>query len=247
MNKEYYARYAIHERSHWWFLARESILKFLIKKIVFNNKLKPIKILNVGAATGRTTEWLKEFGTVVTLEYDQDCCDYLIEEKNIEAIQGSITELPFEDSSFDLVCAFDVIEHVEDHVKGISEMHRVLKLHGFCYITVPALMRLWSSHDVVNQHFRRYNKKGLLEVVNSKFSTINKISYFNFFLFPLIWLVRLFGKFKKDESIDSDFDRYKTSGIVNAIFKFVFSLEKHILKYVNLPIGVSLLTIARKN
>lgn len=246
MNKDYYARYAVHERSHWWFTARESILRYLLEAKILANVEGGLRILNIGAATGRTTEWLASYGEVVTLEYDQECCDYLIQEKGIDAIQGSITELPFADASFDLVCAFDVIEHVADDMRGVSEMHRVLRDGGYCYITVPALMSLWSNHDVVNHHHRRYTRSGLMTVIRSKFSRIEKSSYFNFFLFPIIWAIRTVGRKNNKASTSSDFDAYSSSSIGNLFFEFVFGVERYILKYMDLPIGVSILAIVRK-
>jgi len=91
---------------------------------------------------------LEKFGDVTSIEYDEDCCQFLNEVLHIPALQGSITELEFEDNSFDLVCAFDVIEHVEDDSKAASEMLRVCKKDGLVFATVPAFMLLWSEHDV---------------------------------------------------------------------------------------------------
>ena len=70
---------------------------------------------------------LSKFGEVTSLEYDKYCCEFLKEKTGIEAINASLTELPFSDNSFDLVCAFDVIEHIEDHEKAVDEIFRVLK------------------------------------------------------------------------------------------------------------------------
>jgi ubiquinone/menaquinone biosynthesis C-methylase UbiE len=77
-------------------------------------------------------------------------------------------ELPFKDEEFDLICAFDVIEHVEDDLLGIREMKRVCKNEGLMVLTVPAYMFLWSHHDEVNQHYRRYTLKNLKNLGKKK-------------------------------------------------------------------------------
>src|SRR3712207_5207220 len=109
MNKDYYEVYYQMERSHWWFKVREKILISQIKRHIAPKAHLPLKILNVGVATGRTTEFLTQFGEVVSLEYDSDCCQFLREKLQMEVIQGSVLDLPFPNSQFDLVCAFDVI------------------------------------------------------------------------------------------------------------------------------------------
>src|SRR5688572_26761955 len=110
MNKEYYREYYDYERYNWWFKVRYRIIDYFLKKYlpIRDN----IRILNIGVATGRSTEILMKYGDVTSLEYDAECCEFTRDVLQIEVIQGSILELPFSDKQFDIVCAFDVIEHV---------------------------------------------------------------------------------------------------------------------------------------
>jgi 2-polyprenyl-3-methyl-5-hydroxy-6-metoxy-1,4-benzoquinol methylase len=165
VNKDYYAEYFKLERTHWWFKVREKIIEDVIKKHISTGG--DFSILNIGAATGRTSEMLSKYGVVTSLEYDEDCCVFTRQKLNIPIIHGSILELPFADNSFDLVCAFDVIEHVADDSLGVREMERVCKSTGNIFITVPAFAGLWSHHDVVNQHFRRYRMPQILNLFRS--------------------------------------------------------------------------------
>src|SRR5690606_6783902 len=124
----------------------------------------------------------QEFGKVTSLEYDADCCAFTREKTGLEIIQGSVLELPFADNSFDLVCAFDIIEHVENDQKAVEEMLRVLKPGGSICVTVPAFMSLWTKHDDINLHFRRYRKEGLESLFNKAKGGIGQCFYFNSFL-----------------------------------------------------------------
>ncbi len=252
MEKSYYKEYYHLERNHWWFLARAEILQAMLKKHLSANGGGSLKILNVGAATGGTSEWLEAYGAVTSLEYDEDCVQFLREETSIEAIQGSLTDLPFPDDAFDAVCCFDVLEHLEDDQKGMQELYRVASPGGLVFLTVPAFMSLWSEHDVVNHHYRRYSMKELMGVVKKAPFAVLQKSYFNFFLFTPIWLVRLFNRWvplkrKSDSSSGSDFDIQSGSGWTNRLLYAIFSAEKPLLQTnLPLPFGVSILAVLKK-
>jgi ubiquinone/menaquinone biosynthesis C-methylase UbiE len=125
MERTYYKEYYHLERKNWWFIVRRKILQERISKLL--NHPKNLEILNAGAATGSTSEMLAAFGNVISLEYDEECCLFTKEILATPLVQGSILELPFADKQFDLVCAFDVIEHVEDDARAVAEMYRVCK------------------------------------------------------------------------------------------------------------------------
>ena len=242
MNQAYFKEYFHLERSHWWFTAREEILKSLLPKLTST----PQKILNVGAATGRSTEWLSTFGEVTSIEYDPDCCNFVNAELNLNVTQGSITDLPYESNSFDVVCAFDVIEHVEDDQTAVDEMRRVSKTGGILYITVPAFMFLWSEHDEVNQHYRRYSKAQILRLL-PKDGSVLFASYFNSILFiPIsffrVIVARLGIKNKKRKDAGSDFFVMNRGTFLQKILFQVFRSEKFWLtRKWPLPFGVSVL------
>ena len=191
MNQAYYQEYYHIEREHWWFLVRNKIImNHLRGKLPAN---RPLKILNVGVATGYSSQLLAEFGQVKSVEYDQECYEFTKATVPIDLIQGSILELPFENDSYDLVCAFDVIEHVVEHELAVQEMQRVCKSSGLVCVTVPAFQFLWNQHDDVNHHVRRYTRP-LLESLFQKTGRIRFSSYFNFLLFFPIAGFRLLSK-----------------------------------------------------
>jgi SAM-dependent methyltransferase len=250
MDKNYYKKYYTLEREHWWFCARAEILMSHIRRVFANRT--DLTILNVGAATGYSSELLQQFGTVTSVEFDKDCYEFTRDVVKIPIQQGSILELDFPDNTFDLVCAFDVIEHVEDDRLAVSEMRRVAKSGGVMFVSVPAFMFLWSEHDVVNHHFRRYTRK-ILRGLFSEYDAPIFHSYFNFWLFfPIAGvriIMRLFTKkhLAKPEDAQSDFDNFKSGGLVNALLRNVFLSENLFLKrFISLPVGVSILSSWRK-
>ncbi len=249
MDKQYYKDYYKLEREHWWFTARKEILEDLIRRKI--NPTIPLKILNIGTATGAGTLMLQEFGNVTSIEYDEDCCKFLNEQLQIKTQVGSITELDFENNSFDLVCAFDVIEHVENDSLATAEMLRVCKKDGYVFATVPAFMLLWSEHDVVNHHCRRYKINQFRNLFKVADSNIVFKSYFNFFFFIPIASIRIllwpFQKNKlKETTAKSDFSRFNADGIFNKICFRIFLLEKTLLKFIKFPFGVSICLMIKK-
>jgi len=250
MEKEYYKEYYEYERKHWWFTARLEILETLLTKRIIPPNKKKFRILNAGVATGATTIMLQKHGEVTSLEYDKDCCLFLEEVVKIEVTNGSLTDLPYEDNYFDLVCAFDVVEHIEDDALAIKEMNRVLKKDGTMFLTVPAFNFLWSEHDVINHHFRRYTLKGLSSIVKDQNFDIQFKSYFNFILFLPIFFIRMLGKLlpKRDsEKVAADFEGFNGNKFGNKLFFFLFRKESFFLKNkIRFPFGVSLFVIAKK-
>lgn len=249
MEKSYYKEYYHLERSHWWFQARADILIAHIAQ-VFDGR-NNLKILNIGAATGRSSELLMQFGEVISLEYDKDCFEFVKNNLSIPIVNGSILDLPFDDEQFDLVCAFDVIEHVVDDHSAVAEMRRVCQKGGVMCVTVPAFMFLWSEHDVINHHYRRYTAP-ILRGVFGKTDVNIFHSYFNFWLFFPIAAFRLLFKIlpsKKNVSAEearSDFGVLKGT-FINKLFYNIFHSENFFLKkFITLPVGVSILSTWRK-
>ncbi len=244
MDKNYYVEYYKLERENWWFKARLEIIRSQIKRIAKGHH--NLKILNIGTATGATSVMLQEFGSVKSIEYDKDCYEFVKQRLDIDLEQGSILDLQFRDEEYDLVCAFDVIEHVEDDKKAVTEMLRVCKSEGNIIITVPAFNFLWSKHDEVNHHFRRYTWAMLKPLFNRERVVFH--SYFNSILFFPITAVRLLGKLipLKRKGSGSDFGLVN-SAVLNKVFYRIFKVENILLSSrISLPFGISLMAIAKK-
>jgi len=247
MDKAYYREYYDLERKHWWFRARSEILMSHLRRLLDGRT--DLWILNVGAATGRSSELLRELGRVVSVEYDADCCAFTRSRTDLELMQASILDLPFASGTFDLVCAFDVIEHVENDARGVTELSRVCRPGGFVCLTVPAFSFLWSRHDEVNHHYRRYTR-AQVQVVASP-SGLQPVfhTYFNFWLFFPIAGFRLLSRIfpgKPREDAGSDFFSVQNS-LLDRMFYGIFRSETAILRTgVRFPVGVSILSTWKK-
>ncbi|MDP1728153.1 MAG: class I SAM-dependent methyltransferase [Bacteroidota bacterium] len=247
MDKNYYLEYYDLERNNWWFKARQEIIRSQIIKLTEGKT--NISILNIGVATGASSIMLAEFGKVKSIEFDAECFEFVKEKLDIDIEQGSILELQFEPNSFDLVCAFDVIEHVENDQLAAIEMMRVCKPGGFVFVTVPAFMSLYGKHDIVNHHFRRYKSDGL-KMLFSEQGSIVYDTYFNSVLFIPIFLVRIINKLipgiLKSKGSGSDFGMIQ-SKFLDRLFYKIFMFENGLLKKATrFPFGVSAMLIWKK-
>jgi|SRR3989344_5376244 len=139
---------------------------------------------------------------------------------------------------YGLVGLFDVIEHIKDDKTFLRSLHKALMPGGLLAVTVPAYQFLWSEHDVMHQHFRRYSKRLLRNLLSDAGYEIIAISYWNTLLFIPAAVVRLLGY--------SGSSALTVSGFVNALFLFVVTIESKILRFCQLPFGVSLVVVARK-
>ena len=152
-------------------------------------------------------------------------------------------QVPYQEDFFDLITALDVIEHIDDDVGSISAIRALLVPGGKCIFTVPAYMFLWSAHDEMNQHKRRYTLPELNEKLVQAGFTVEKISYYNTLLFPAVFLVRMLNNvLQREGASDTDMP----GSAMNYVLKKIFGIEKYLLRYFNLPFGVSVLAVVRK-
>ena len=227
------------EKEHWWTKVRAQLLSLLVKKFVPLSG--DLKILDVGCGTGLNSKLLASFGRMSSLDISEDALHFCAEQGLKNLYKGEANVLPFEDENFDLVIALDVLEHLKDDNGAVLEIRRVLKPCGVFICFIPAFSFLWSAHDEYLMHQRRYNKVSLEKLFDSGW-TKKKVSYFNFFLFPLIVVMRVSIKLFRIKDKDS-FERLSA---FNTIFYTIFKTELPLLKLISLPFGCSLLAIYQK-
>ncbi|SMB96526.1 Methyltransferase domain-containing protein [Thermanaeromonas toyohensis ToBE] len=113
--------------------------------------------------------------------------------KGIAVVAGRAEELPFANGSFDGVCLLDVLEHLVDDRKAVEEAWRVLKWGGLLFVSVPLHPALWSAHDEMCGHFRRYRKKELRRMLGECGFRVVAEKYFVSLLQPAVWVIRKLG------------------------------------------------------
>jgi len=245
MDAHYEEKYHTLEEQHWWFRARRHMVYTLIEQL----KLPPdAAILEVGCSAGPLLLQLQQAGYTNLTGIDISEKAIALGRKRglqyISVMDGA--KLDFSDAAFDLVIASDVLEHIADDAKAMKEWSRVMKLGGKVIVFVPAFQHLWSGHDVINHHFRRYTKTQLTTIVSQAGLKVKRASYWNFSLYFPTWLVRkLQNLFSSKVSPPHD-NLQQVPAIVNNILARVVKLENIVLKKTDLPVGVSLFVVAAK-
>jgi len=227
------------EDEHWWFVARRKIIRTLLQQL---NLRERSNILEVGCGTGGNIEMLESFGALTCIEYDENAAGIARERERAQVLFG---ELPFGlpplPHQFDVVTALDVIEHIDDDRSSIQTLASLLNVTGHLVVTVPAFNFLWSQHDVENFHKRRYRKRDLINLCDQCGLKIDYISYFNFWLFPPVALVRLVRKLLPSKEVWQDMR--VPNPMVNRILQSIFASERLVVGKLSLPFGSSLVAV----
>jgi SAM-dependent methyltransferase len=240
MDRAAYDRMRVLQDGHWWFEGRRRILSGLISALELP---KAAQILEVGCGPGGNLAMLKRFGEVTALEPDAASRAYAAERTGVRVEGGLLPDgLPFAPASFDLVCAFDVIEHVDEDGASVAALARLLKPGGYLATTVPGQPWMWSRHDELHHHKRRYRLgpyRAMFEAAGLKVLTA---SYFNTLLFAPIAAIRALKMLTGSTAADDD---AMPSAPINRLLTGLFAAEGPWLRHAALPTGVSIVLIAR--
>ncbi|HXM55802.1 MAG TPA: methyltransferase domain-containing protein [Candidatus Dormibacteraeota bacterium] len=243
MDAGYFERMHALEETHWWHATRRALIVDLVGRAYPDRS--DLRLLDVGAGTGRVLEELRRMGTATGLDLDDDALRFCRRRGLDAAIKANLLALPFAGETFDVAIALDVLEHIEDHVGALREVRRSLRPGGRLFIFVPAYPWLWSLQDEVSHHVRRYTARTLRTAVRDAGFEIEKLSHFNVFLLPVIVLGRLWLRVQRRYQEIAD-ENALHPGWSNGPLRRVFGLELPIVRRVNLPAGASLLCVARK-
>lgn len=241
MDEDIYENLYENEMGHWWFAARRTISRTVLKRFVHAPQAQ---VLEVGCGSGGNLAMLSEFGPVVGVEMNEKA-RIRAESRGIAKVMDGY--LPDHMPAFPpqtLITAFDVVEHVKQDDAALLALYNQLAPGGILMITVPALPWMWSEHDVRHHHFRRYTRKQLQQKLEAAGFRIEQLSYINTVLSPLIIAVRLLSKILKRHTASVDNTPHP---LLNTILYHLFACERFALaKEINLPIGISLLAVARR-
>jgi len=238
MERIVYDRMAELDSRHWWYRARREILAGLIgRRIALPENPR---ILEIGCGTGHNLAMLKRFGRVDAIEIDPAARAIATQRLGHAVMDAPLPVLTgVEEGAYDLVAILDVLEHVEEDREALESIARKLRPGGRILIAVPAHPWMWSAHDVVNHHKRRYTRGTLRAVVAEAGLKLEMMSWFNSLLFPLAAAARFAGKVRKKE----DSDDTLPPAPLNALFQAIFGLERYAIGRLPFPPGVSLVAI----
>jgi SAM-dependent methyltransferase len=233
------------EGAHWWFAGRRRILESFVARIVagLNLKDRPARILDVGCGTGANLEMLAQFGEAEGVDVSEDALRFCRARGLTKVKLGAAEQLPYEDASFDLVTALDVVEHLDDDAAGLREMRRVLRPDGRALLFVPAFMWLWGVQDDVSNHRRRYTLPELRERVRAAGFEVERATYANLTFFAPILAGRLL--MRATGARPASENNINVSAL-NGLFGHLFGAERFWLRHLNFPFGVSAVCVARR-
>ena len=245
MDKTLYDNIFDVEATHWWYRARRRIIFDWVQRTITTHK-NP-QVLDIGCGTGFNIVYLHELGynQVSGLDFSPDALEYCRSRQLKVLMCGDAENLPIRHDCYDIILILDIIEHLKDDRRALSEIFRALKPDGILIIFVPAFRFLWSFQDEISHHQRRYNIKELKEkILHSGFKPI-KLTYVNSLLFPVVWIGRIILRaFPRYFKITSE--SQMNPSWMNGILYRIFLSELPLLQFMNFPFGVSILGVCKK-
>lgn len=240
MNPEEYERMFAAEDRLWWYAGMREISQALLAPA-----LPPgaARLLDAGCGTGKNVAWLKAFGRAVGVDVSAEALAFS-RRRGASVARASVLALPFAEASFDVVTSFDVLYHrwVPDDHEALVELRRVLKPGGLLLLRVPALRVLWGAHDEAVHSRHRYTRGELVARLRAAGFEVRRASYANFFLFPLLLARRSLDRLLGRHGSDVGF----LPAPVETLFRGLLRLEARIVSRVPLPIGASVVALARR-
>jgi SAM-dependent methyltransferase len=235
MKEAVYHAMAEVESKHWWFAARRRIVGHYLDLLKLPASAQ---VLEVGCGTGGNLELLSRYGTVQAVETDPIALEYARDRGIARVEEGRLPDgLEFDESGFDLIVLLDVLEHVEQDVASLARLRELLGPRGHLIVTVPAFGFLWSGHDTLHEHKRRYSRGELVDRMHGADLRVQRVSCFNSLLFPLIATARIAQRFSGREPID---DLSIPTAPLNRFLEEVMAVDRLAVPRLSLPIGVSL-------
>lgn len=241
----YFEQLSKFEPGNFWFEARNTLIGWAFQKYFPAAR----GFLEVGCGTGFVLLSLRETLPALKLSGSEIFVAGLkfVGQRIPDAtvFQMDITRIPFADE-FDVIGAFDVLEHVPDDAEALLQMYRAVKPGGGILVTVPQHPRLWSAFDVYAHHQRRYTRTELTQKAEQAGFHVAFVTSFVFLLLPAMLASRARNK---EVSDDYDmFDEFKLHPVLNQLFSWIMRVDLFLIRHgLSLPAGGSLLMVATKN
>lgn len=248
MDQGFIQEYERFELNHWWHVARRRIIESYFDRYAAAGNGGRTRWLDIGCGSGVMLLDYARIGVADKLGLDTEpLCVQRARCKGLDVRQAGADWDLSAYGTFDLISLCDVIEHIEHERPALQTVRGSLRTGGTLVVTVPALMSLWSSHDVLNHHYRRYNLKQLTALFDADAWDIVNVSYFCTVLFPLIWCFRKYKNLREARAGSPPrHDNKFGPRPIDAMLYYLFVGERRLLRHIRLPIGSSLILVARK-
>jgi SAM-dependent methyltransferase len=249
MNVEEYERMYTLEDTYWWFQGRMRMIQSILDAYMEREPRKG-RVLDVGCGTGLMLSKLKRWQPI-GLDFSHLAMKFCRKRGIRNLMIGDVVKLPVQSDSMDLILALDLIEHIERDDLMAREFHRVLRPGGYLMATVPAHQFLWSDHDIALHHHRRYSYKSFMRLLRGAGFKPVKYSFgITFTYIPIITFRRLQHLWQHAHGVDSP-ARPRAHLIplprfLNQPLIWLLHVEALLLRYVDLPFGISLMTLCQK-
>lgn len=242
MDRDYELQTHRAEDQHWWYRGRRTVLDVVIDKLALPSSAR---ILDAGCGSGRNMVELARRGPVTGIELSETSVALARQREAGEVVAGSVLEMPFAEDSFDLAVSLDVIEHLDDDLAALRELRRTVAPGGALLVTVPAYQWLWSGHDEINHHHRRYTRRSLQRVAERAGWEQVRTTYFNSLLLPVAIALRVLDRINT-KTTESSLDLWIPPEPLNWVLERPLALEAALIKRGGrIPAGLSLLAVFR--
>jgi SAM-dependent methyltransferase len=231
------------DETEWRACARRELALYLLQR--FKSRSGKLSILDVGCGTGMLVQQMQAFGNSFGIDVSLKAIEYSRRRGSEQTAVGSAEDLCFRSATFDAVTMIEVLEHVEDDLKALRDIHGLLRPGGAVILTVPAFQMLWSRRDVRLHHKRRYTTDDLKKKITQAGFRPLFCTYIDLFLFPPLWLLSSLLEFGgKSQRLEM----YTVSSPrpINALLLRICRFERGIYTHLHFPFGVSIACVAER-
>jgi SAM-dependent methyltransferase len=241
---EEFAAIVDYDEHHWWYAGRRRILHAALGKLPLP---RDARVLDAGCGTGRTMDELIGYGEVHGFDLNPLGVEHARGRGHADVQVARLEEIPYQDDSFDLVTCLDVVEHTPDDGRSLRELLRVTRPGGWLVVTVPAYQLLWSSHDVANQHYRRYRRGQLAAAGETAGWVPAAWTYFNTFLFLPGAAVRVLERLRRPHKRRGRPNVALTPRSWDGVLEWPMRIEAGLIRRgARLPVGMSLMMVFQR-
>jgi SAM-dependent methyltransferase len=241
VNRQQYLQMRAVEDRHWWYVGMRAIAADVLAGLALP---AAARVLDAGCGTGGNAALLERHGRVVGVDLSELALELAAGRGPRPLACASVARLPFADATFDLVTSFEVLYHraVGEDVAALGELRRVLRPGGYLLVRLPALEWLRGAHDAAVHTERRYRAGQLRARLARAGLEPKRVTYLNTLLLPLAAAKRVAERLTRAEGDDLG----PTPPLLEATFRAALAAERRLLRRRDLPIGVSLLALARR-